>query len=87
MYQYGSFRICKIAFFFHTDQPLPSDIKTNSIFANNELGLHEIDVYGFDYDYTLASYTKLLHHLIFNLGRDLLVAEHKVGTFIIYFSN
>ena len=51
------------------------------MFANNELDLNNIDVYGFDYDYTLASYTKALHHLIFDFGRNALVQNHKVDKF------
>ena len=35
---------------------LPPDIDGRSVFANTELDLSRIDVYGFDYDYTLARY-------------------------------
>ena len=59
-------------------QPLPDDRDPCAIYANNELDLDEIDVYGFDYDYTLASYTPALHYLIYNLGRDRLINENKV---------
>lgn len=38
------------------------------MFANNELSLKYIDVYGFDYDYTLASYSNALHFLIYDLA-------------------
>ncbi|EDO41423.1 predicted protein, partial [Nematostella vectensis] len=38
------------------------------IFANNELSLKYINVYGFDYDYTLASYSNTLHFLIYDLA-------------------
>lgn len=34
-----------------------SSINPNDIFANNQVNLSDINVYGFDYDYTLASYT------------------------------
>ena len=59
-------------------QPLPQDRDPTAIYANNELDLQEIEVYGFDYDYTLASYTPALHYLIYNLGREVLVTDHKV---------
>ncbi|XP_018107823.1 5'-nucleotidase domain-containing protein 3-like isoform X2 [Xenopus laevis] len=48
-----------------------------AIFANNEMSLEDIEVYGFDYDYTLAFYSKDLHTLIFNTARDLLINEHR----------
>ena len=62
-------------------QPLPQDRDPTAIYANNELDLQEIEVYGFDYDYTLASYTPALHYLIYNLGREVLVTDHKVIIF------
>jgi len=43
-------------------------VDEQAIFANNELGLRHIDVYGFDYDYTLASYSDALHFLIYDLA-------------------
>ncbi|KAM9312769.1 5'-nucleotidase domain-containing protein 3 [Gastrophryne carolinensis] len=49
----------------------------NAIFANNEMSLRDIEIYGFDYDYTLAFYSEDLHTLIFNTARDLLVNEHR----------
>ncbi|CAE1141987.1 unnamed protein product [Acanthosepion pharaonis] len=43
----------------------------------SQLMLIKIEVYGFDYDYTLASYTPELHDLIYDLGRDSLVYNSK----------
>ena len=37
---------------------MPEDVNKLGIFANDELSLGEIDVYGYDYDYTLAAYKK-----------------------------
>lgn len=48
------------------------------VFANNELNMGGIEVYGFDYDYTLAVYTGQLHYLIYDLGRDWLINKFKV---------
>ena len=52
----------------------------NSVYANNEICLEGIEVYGFDYDYTLATYRQDLHHVLYDLGRDALVTKYKVRT-------
>lgn len=49
------------------------------VFACNELDLSEVKVYGFDYDYTLAHYKPSLEHLLYNLGREILLEKYKVG--------
>ncbi|XP_062856141.1 5'-nucleotidase domain-containing protein 3 [Trichomycterus rosablanca] len=49
----------------------------DTIFANNEMSLQDIEIYGFDYDYTLAFYSSHLHTLIFNIARDILVQQHR----------
>jgi HAD superfamily 5'-nucleotidase-like hydrolase len=38
------------------------------VFANSGLNLAKIDVWGFDYDYTIASWGRQTEHLIYNLG-------------------
>ncbi|XP_023932660.1 5'-nucleotidase domain-containing protein 3 [Lingula anatina] len=58
-------------------QPHPAPINPDSIFTNNELDLADMDVYGFDYDYTLASYKESLHHLLYSLGTEALVTGYK----------
>ena len=42
------------------------------------MDLQEVGVYGFDYDYTLACYKESVDHLIYNLGREVLVNKLKV---------
>merc|ERR1719308_690535 len=37
---------------------LPPDIDPKCVFCNDEINLSEVEVYGFDDDYTLASYKK-----------------------------
>jgi hypothetical protein len=49
-----------------------------AIFANNEMLLKDIRVMGFDYDYTLATYTPALHELLFDLGKEALASSLKV---------
>ena len=61
-------------------KPLPENMDPLGVYANNELDLKEIDVYGFDYDYTIACYTDNLNHLIYDLGRAILIADFKVGS-------
>ena len=54
------------------------------VYANHNLRLDQINVYGFDYDYTLAHYTAELQILIYDLAKERLVKE--VGAmFSIYF--
>lgn len=57
---------------------LPQDVNPQGVFACNELDLSEVQVYGFDYDYTLAHYKPTLEHLLYNLGRDILLEKYKV---------
>nr|XP_020441182.1 5'-nucleotidase domain-containing protein 3 [Monopterus albus] len=52
-------------------------VNPDTIFANNEMSLRDIEIYGFDYDYTLAFYSSHLHTLIFNIARDILIADHR----------
>lgn len=57
---------------------LPKDVNQTAVFACNELDLKEIQVYGFDYDYTLACYKKSLHYLLYDLARNVLIDKYKV---------
>ncbi|KAH7437817.1 hypothetical protein KP509_05G090700 [Ceratopteris richardii] len=49
----------------------------NGIYANHNLRMDGIQVYGFDYDYTLAHYTSDLQTLIYDLAKEHLVKEHR----------
>ena len=64
--------------FLLPEQPFPRNRDPDAVYANNELDLSAIDVYGFDYDYTLMNYKKSLHYLIYDLGCKKLVEQHKV---------
>ena len=46
-----------------------------TIFVNNAMDLSKVDVMGFDYDYTLVSYTRNMERLIFEMGRDYLIDQ------------
>ncbi|KAM0943377.1 putative 5'-nucleotidase [Dioscorea sansibarensis] len=47
------------------------------IYVNKNLKLGDIQVYGFDYDYTLAHYSKNLQSLIYDIAKKYLVNELK----------
>ena len=51
----------------------------SKIFANNEMNLSDVQVYGFDYDYTLACYTDALHRLIYDQAMENLVNQKMVS--------
>jgi HAD superfamily 5'-nucleotidase-like hydrolase len=46
------------------------------IFTNGELRLDELDVLGFDYDYTLASYTDRVQYFIYDQALKYLIEVH-----------
>ncbi|XP_012231290.1 5'-nucleotidase domain-containing protein 3 isoform X1 [Linepithema humile] len=56
---------------------LPQDVNPKGVFACNELDLKEVQVYGFDYDYTLACYKPSMDYLLYSLGRDMLIKKYK----------
>ena len=59
-----------------SDTKLPADVNKLGIFANDELNLEDVDVYGYDYDYTLAAYKKtMVEKMIYNLAKKALVQE------------
>jgi HAD superfamily 5'-nucleotidase-like hydrolase len=60
-----------------SSQSYDSKINPKGVFANNELDLSEIEIYGFDYDYTLAYYNSNIFGLLFNLARDILIDKYK----------
>jgi HAD superfamily 5'-nucleotidase-like hydrolase len=47
----------------------------SGVFTNGELALNEVDVFGFDYDYTLASYTAQIQPLIYRLAVEHLTSR------------
>ncbi|KAF5904032.1 5'-nucleotidase domain-containing protein 3, partial [Clarias magur] len=65
----------------HTEGLIPTIsnnfVNPDTIFANNEMSLQDTEIYGFDYDYTLAFYSSHLHTLIFNVARDILIQQHR----------
>lgn len=62
----------------HTATYTGGEVDPQGVFANNELDMSEIDIFGFDYDYTLACYKESLHYLIYDLGREQLINKYQV---------
>ncbi|XP_060930408.1 5'-nucleotidase domain-containing protein 2 isoform X2 [Limanda limanda] len=52
-------------------------LNSSTIYANNEVSLAEVDIYGFDYDYTLALYSNALNTMIYNTARSFLIEHFK----------
>ena len=65
---------------FSADKKLPPDIDSRAVFANAQLDLIDIDVYGFDYDYTLASYKTSVEDFIHDAAKNVLVTDMKVSS-------
>ena len=57
--------------------PFTHRVNPRGVFTNYELNLRNVDVYGFDYDYTLAVYTKNLNTLVYNCTMKRLVNDLK----------
>ncbi|RHZ24331.1 hypothetical protein DYB26_012680 [Aphanomyces astaci] len=55
---------------------------TRNVFANNLLRLGQVEVIGFDYDYTLCHYTEELQRLIYNMARDAMVHDVHICLFV-----
>ena len=64
-----------------SDKKLPPDIDPRAVFANAQLDLGDIDIYGFDYDYTLASYKTSVEDFIFDTARNILITDMKVNSY------
>ena len=54
-------------------------VDEKAVFANNELSLRDVCVYGFDYDYTLAHYTEELNNVIYQMSLNRLIDDYKVS--------
>ena len=54
-------------------------VDEKAVFANNELSLRDVSVYGFDYDYTLAHYTEELNNVIYQMSLNRLIDDYKVS--------
>ncbi|XP_011623916.2 5'-nucleotidase domain-containing protein DDB_G0275467 isoform X1 [Amborella trichopoda] len=65
--------------FLNIPEALKSMPKMNpkGIYVNKNLRLDNIQVYGFDYDYTLAHYSDNLQSLIYDLAKEHMVNEFK----------
>lgn len=69
---------------FLSEKKLPQDVDSSNVFVSNELDLGSVNVYGFDYDYTLANYEQGVEHLIYQLGRDNLINKYKASFMLLF---
>lgn len=53
-------------------------VDTLGIYVNKNIRLDNVQVYGFDYDYTLAHYSANLQSLIYDLAKQHMVNEVRV---------
>lgn len=53
-------------------------LNSSTIYANNEVDLSTVDIYGFDYDYTLALYSNALNGMIYDKAKSFLIEHFKV---------
>jgi hypothetical protein len=56
-------------------EEIPLEIEQESVYANSYVDLGKVDTVGFDYDYTLVTYTKQLLKLIYDMALNRLVEE------------
>ncbi|TGZ65828.1 hypothetical protein CRM22_005668 [Opisthorchis felineus] len=61
-----------------------TQVDPNAVFVNNEVKLGNLQIFGFDFDHTLATYTKALDEFIFNEARDWMVKQLKLSLVIWY---
>lgn len=61
------------------EPPSAACVDPRGVFCNNTLNLHKISIYGFDYDYTLAVYTRAVNKLIYDLSMNRLIQHYKVS--------
>ena len=55
------------------------EVQSEAVFTNSELSLKHVDVYGFDFDYTLLQYTPELHKLIYTSACKRLIDKLSVS--------
>ncbi|GAB4853626.1 hypothetical protein Ancab_017817 [Ancistrocladus abbreviatus] len=83
----SEFKAAKLSFL-----KIPEALKTmpamnpEGIYVNKSLRLDTIQVYGFDYDYTLAHYSANLQSLIYDLAKEHLVNEFRYPESCLKFS-
>jgi hypothetical protein len=57
------------------DKIIPIPVEQESVYANSYVDLSKVSTIGFDYDYTLVTYTQELLELIYDMALRRLVEE------------
>ncbi len=63
----------------HAEELKDHVINRQAVFTNSELSLKYVDMYGFDFDYTLVHYKQSALNLIYGLARNRLVEQLNVS--------
>ena len=66
---------------------LTKTVNTNGVFVNSDISLKHVNVYGFDYDYTLVSYTTEVYRLIYDHAKNMLVDKFMVSNDFVLMKN
>ena len=57
------------------EEEIPVEVEQESVYANSYVDLGKVDTVGFDFDYTLVTYTQQLLELIYDMALRRLVNE------------
>jgi hypothetical protein len=57
------------------EEEIPMEVEQESVYANSYVDLGKVDTVGFDFDYTLVTYTQQLLELIYDMALRRLVNE------------
>lgn len=59
----------------------------HAVFTNSEFSLGHINVYGFDFDYTLVQYGNEVHKFAYEQARDMLIKKLNVSNGFLHVVN
>jgi len=69
-------RYCDLKKLIHESHERIHHVDERGVFAINQINLGEVNIYGFDYDYTLAQYSDSMQDFIYTAAAEYLVKIH-----------